>query len=159
AIADMTTRPIPPRTERISMTVSLPPSMRTDTASPENASRAPVIQRTTRASCEGATGDCFPAFRSKRSDDEASLRVRLILRPRLVEGGKLQTGSVDGDDLGETIERHLEARRVVDLRHQADVGKRDLAAERVGTGLQQRFQCLEAVEDPVVIPRVDLGLL
>ena len=37
-----------------------------------------------------------------------SLRVRLVLRPRLVEGGKLCAGRIDGDDLGKTIERDLE---------------------------------------------------
>src|SRR6266849_2583369 len=133
ANAAMTARPRPERTARISMTLSVPASSRTDTAIAENDSNAPVIQRTTRTSCGSATRD--------RSGP--SLRVRLVLRPRLVEGRELAAGGVGRDDLRKSIKRHLQAARVVDLRHQADVGQRDLAAEAVWRRLDHRLQGLE----------------
>src|SRR6516165_2855030 len=134
ASAAMSSKPRPERTARISMTVSCPASARTDTAMAENASSAPVIQRTTRISCGIAkTGSAKQTLCAVGGAVRPSLRVRLVLRPRLVE-------------------RHLEASGVCDLRHQADVGQRDLAAERVGAGTEQRLDRLEALEDPVVVP-------
>ena len=51
----MTTKPRPARTARISMMLSVPASVRMETAIAENESNAPVIQRTTRTRCLGAT--------------------------------------------------------------------------------------------------------
>jgi hypothetical protein len=51
----MTTKPRPERTARISMTLSVSASARMDTAIAENESNAPVIHRTTRTRCLGAT--------------------------------------------------------------------------------------------------------
>ncbi len=69
---------------------------RIDTAMTENESRAPTIQRTTRASLFLSTSNslCGRAAEMRRWSSRrragASLRVRLIFRPRLVEGGKLE---------------------------------------------------------------------
>src|SRR5215470_13376362 len=146
ARASMTIRPRPARTARISMTLSVPARKRIDTAIAENDSSAPVIHRTTRTIFPWVTRDC-------------SLRVRLIFRPRLVEGGKLVAGRVGRDDLGETIERHLQAPRIVDLRHQADICERDVLAEGVGPRPDQDLERFEPFEDPMVVPGVDLGLV
>src|SRR5689334_22045326 len=163
ASAAMISNPRPERTARISMTLSRPASTRTETAMAENASRAPVIQRTTRASGGRVTiGFRAVSLSGKTSAGRASLpslRVRLVLRPRLVEGRELVAGGVGRDDLWELVERHLQASGVRDLRHQAHVGQRDLAAVRVGSRPEQLFQRLETVEDPVVVPGVDLGLV
>src|SRR5882672_5915581 len=89
----------------------------------------------------------------------ASLRVRLALRPRLVEWRKLQAGGIDRDDFGELVERNLEPPRIVNLWHQTDVGDRHMRAARVGPGRDHRLDGGKAVGDPMVVPGVDLRLL
>src|SRR3954452_23765451 len=88
-----------------------------------------------------------------------SLRVELVLRPRLLEGRQLRARGIDGDDLGKPLERYLQTARVVDLRHETEVGEGDLAAEGVRRGLHQRLQRIEAFDDPMVIPGIDLALV
>src|SRR5271166_5585805 len=87
-----------------------------------------------------------------------SLRVGLVLRPRLLECRKLPAGGIDGNDLWKAVERDLEAPRIVNLRHETNVGERDLVAERITLCADQRLDCVEAVDDPVAIPGIDLLL-
>src|SRR6266446_9439173 len=88
-----------------------------------------------------------------------SLRVGLVLRPRLLKSGELRACRIDRDDFGKSIERHLQTPRVVDLRYQADIGERNLAAEGIGRRTDHGFHRGEALENPVVVPGVDLGLV
>ncbi len=91
--------------------------------------------------------------------EDRLFRVGLVLRPCLVEGGELGAGGVDREDLGIAVERRLQPPGIINLRHQAEIGERDVAAEGVGAGADQLLHRVEAVGDPVVIPGVDLGLL
>ena len=122
--------PTPQRIDRISNMLSCSPSSRIDSAMTENESSAPVIQRTTRPSCGWprlialVRGEGPALVAGRRLP---SLGVGLVFRPRLVEGRQLQAGRVGRDDLRKLVERHLEPPRVVHLRHQTDVGKRDVA--------------------------------
>src|SRR5712675_1811617 len=84
-----------------------------------------------------------------------SLCIRLVFRPRLVEGGEPETGRLDREDLGEPIERNIEAARIVDLWHEADVGETGMRTERVGARAEQRFDRLESDRHPMRIPSVD----
>src|SRR5262249_54421620 len=95
----------------------------------------------------------------RASDPRASLRVGLVLRPRPLEGCKLHAGGIDGDELGESIERYFQTPRIVDLRHQANIGERDGAAEGIEARTDHRLQCFEAHEEPMVVPAIDLGLV
>src|SRR4029077_11275574 len=81
-----------------------------------------------------------------------SFGVGLVLRPGLLKGGELRARRIDRDDFGKAIERHLQTPRVGDLWHQADVGERDLAAAGIRRREEHRFQWLEAIKNPVVIP-------
>ena len=58
------------------------------------------------------------------------------------------------------VQRHVEAARIVELRDEADVGRRGGVAEqelaRLGRG--ERFQRGQALADPVRVPGVDLFL-
>src|SRR6185503_11061817 len=85
-------------------------------------------------------------------DPAGSLRVELVLRTRLLESRQFRARGIDGDDLWKPLERYLQTARVVDLRHETEVGERDLAAECVRRGLHQRLQRVEALGDPMVIP-------
>ena len=141
---------------RISMMLSVADSSRIDTAIAENDSSVPVIQRTTRA-MGGMTTWVRPRFQAAR---EGAGRGRSIAgRHRhsasgwfsgraFSKAGKLGAGGVDGDDLGKGIERHLQAARIGDLRHQADVGERDVGAEGVGSGPQHRLERVETLAAP-----------
>ena len=133
------------------------PEARIATAIAEKDTSAPVIQRTTRtrgasvtSGQSGAGSGEAAADRATRIGEGASraLGVRLIFRPRLVERRKLGAGGIGRDDLRIAVERHLQAARVVDLRHQADVRQRDLAAARIGRGRDHLFDGLEAVDAP-----------
>src|ERR1700722_4915209 len=84
-----------------------------------------------------------------------SLGVRLVLRPRLVEGGELEAGGVDRDDLGKLVKRDVEAPCIGDLRNEADVSKADLRAIGVRSRPQQRLDRREADRDPMGVPGVD----
>ena len=75
------------------------------------------------------------------------------------KAGSARQAAVDGDDLGELVERHVEPPGVVDLRHQAEIGHRHGAAAGIGSRPNQRLQGLEAGEHPVMIPGVDRRLL
>src|SRR5436305_15255978 len=86
----------------------------------------------------------------------ASLRVGLVFRPCLFERGKLATRGVDGDDPGKTVERHLKTPRVINLRHQTDIGERDLVAKRKGSLADHCLDGGKTFDNPVVIPRIDL---
>src|SRR6516165_12609347 len=160
----MTIRPKPARSARISITPSVAARARTETAIAENDSNAPLIQSTTRTMF---CGRCFFPRRRRSGLDQGrraltcitSFGVGLVLRPGLLEGSEFRARRIDRDDFGKSIEWHLQAPRVVDLRHQADVGEGDLAAEGIGRRAEHRFQWLEAVENPVVVPGVDLGLV
>src|SRR5207244_1166352 len=64
---------------------------------------------------------------SKRRDGDQSvklLRVRLVLGARMLERRQLPAGGIDGHNPAKTVERYLETAGVIDLRHQADVGRR-----------------------------------
>src|SRR5262245_27183742 len=91
------------RMASISMTFSEPDSARTDTAMAENDRSAPVIHSTAR----------------RRSDRRALLGIRLALGARGVEGGQHGGGGVGRGDGRKAVERHFEAPRVEDLRHDA----------------------------------------
>src|SRR3569623_1232380 len=116
----------PERIARISK-IERPPreSSRIDTAISEKDRSVPVIQRTTRTMLLTLVFTA-PAFqeraRAGRVSRAASLGVRLVFRPCLVEGGKVQASLLDGDDLREGVERHLEASRVEHLGDEATVG-------------------------------------
>src|SRR5215471_4895694 len=156
----ITTKPRPARAARISMTLNVSASTRTETAIAENASNAPLIQRTTRTRCLCATIGASPLKNELRARSMTrSLRVKLVLRPGLLKGGEFRACRIDRDDFGKPSERHLQTPRVVDLRHQADIGQRDLAAEGIGRRADHGFHRGEALENPVVIPGVDLGLV
>ena len=88
-----------------------------------------------------------------------SLRIGLIFGAGAVESGKRKTGRVDADDLGKSLQRHFQAPGIVDLRHQAEIGQRDLVAAGIGRGPDQRFKRLEAGDDPVMVPGIDRALL
>src|SRR6516162_2612816 len=75
-----------------------------------------------------------------------SFGVGLVLRTSSIKGRKRQTGAIDADYFGKSFERHFEASRIVDLRHKANIGQRDLATAGIGTGRDQRFQRLKAGE-------------
>ena len=64
----------------------------------------------------------------------ASLRIRLVLRPCLVEGGKLQAGGIGRYDLWEFVERDFKPASVCNLWDQANISERDGGAVRVGAG-------------------------
>src|SRR5262249_45145349 len=153
----MTMRPTPARSARISITLTVPASTRTESAIAENDSSAPVIQRTTRKRFCLATRRV--RARLLRKGGGRSLRVRLVLRPRPLEGGELSAGCIDRDDVGKALQRHLQPSRIVDLRHEADIGERDRAAQGVRAGPHHGLQRGEALEDPMMIPGIDLGLL
>ena len=122
------------RTIRISNRLSTPPSWRTEIAISENDSSVPTIQATAAGTFELSRPWLLGFAQGARLDGSdgharfllvilgALFGVRLVFRPRLVEGGKLQAGRVDGGDL--RILRHvdLEAARVEHLRHEAEVG-------------------------------------
>src|SRR3984893_3593317 len=141
--ANRIANPQPLRIANISMMRRVPDNARTDTAMAENDSRAPVIHRTTRT----------------RSRWRTLLGVRLAFRTGGVEGGKLVQGGVDRHDVGEPVERHLEAVGIGNLRHDEDVRESDVAAERIGAGLDQCFDRLEPGGDPVRIPVLDGSLV
>src|SRR5262245_43824255 len=160
----MTMRPRPARSARISMTPSVAARTRTETAIAENASNAPLIQRTTRTMFLGATRGSFRGVGAQEWIGGAltcitSFGVGLVLRPGLLKGGEFRACRIDRDDFGKSIERHLQTPRVVNLRHQADVDERDLVAEGIGRRVDHGFHRGEALENPVVIPGVDFGLV
>ena len=66
---------------------------------------------------------------------------------------------VGGDDFRETVERNLEPPRIGHLRHQADVGHGHMRATCVRGRRDHRLDRGKTLQDPVVIPGVDLGLL
>ncbi len=96
---------------------------------------------------------------AERARQVELFRVGLIFRPRPIEGRQLETGSVDAEDLRELVERHLEAARIGNLRHQSDIGERDGVAIRIGAGRDQRLDGFEALEHPMMVPRIDRALL
>src|SRR3569832_1661352 len=121
--ASTTISSAPDRIARISK-IDRPPreSSRIDTAINEKDRSVPVIQRTTRTMLLTLVFTA-PAIqeraRAGRVSRDASLGVRLDFRPCLVEGGKLQASLLDGDDLREGVERHLEASRIEHLGDEA----------------------------------------
>src|SRR5262249_29252231 len=123
----MTMRPRPARSARISMTPSVAARTRTEIAIAEDASNAPVIQRTTRTMFLGATRGSFRGVGAQEWIGGRALTcitsfgVGLVLRSGLLKGGEFCACRIDRDDFGKSIERHLQTPRVVDLRHQADV--------------------------------------
>src|SRR5215471_8807676 len=88
-----------------------------------------------------------------------SFGVGLVLWTRAIEGRERQTGAIDADYFRKPLERYFEALGIVDLRHQADIGQRDLATTGVGTGRDQRFQRFKAGDYPMMVPGVDRALL
>src|SRR5262245_53817064 len=88
-----------------------------------------------------------------------SFGVRLIFGPCCVEGGKFQTGSIDRNDLREFVEWYLEAPRVGDLRHQADVSDGDAGSAGVRSRTDHLFQRGKPPGDPMVIPSINVRLL
>src|SRR5215470_5906285 len=110
--------PPPLRMARISMIRNVPESARIDTAMAENDNSAPVIHRTTRT----------------RSRCRTLFGVRLKVRARGVERGEPGGCCVYGDNAGKSIKRHVEAPGVGDLRHDADIGERHVAPERIRRG-------------------------
>src|SRR5262249_43875214 len=116
AKAAMTIRPRPARSARISMTPSVAARTRTETAIAEKNSNAPLIQRTTRTMLLGATRGSFRGVSAQQCIrggglGRGSLRVGLLLRSRLLKGGKFGACCIDRDDFGESVERHLQTPR------------------------------------------------
>src|SRR5262252_1634734 len=136
-------RPPPLRMASISSMCSFADSIRIDTAIAENDSSAPVIHKTTRT----------------RSRCCTLLGVRLKVRARGVERGKLGCRSIDRGDAGKALERHLEASGVGNLRHDADVRERHVSPERIGSGPDQLLDRFEAGDDPVTVPFLDRALV
>ena len=122
------------RTVSTSKMESAPASPRIDSASVENDRSTPVIHRTTRRMREGEvtlrSGSRIQSAR-RAFGAGASFRIRLVFRPRFVEGGQLVARRLDAEDFREFLERHFEPARIVDLRDQANIGDRDMRAERV----------------------------
>src|SRR5580692_9428068 len=85
--------------------------------------------------------------------------IRLVFRARAVERGKFQAGNIYGEDFWEFVERNFEPARIVKLRHETDVGDGHRVPARIRTGFDQLLERLEAIENPVVIPGIDGGLL
>ena len=85
-----------------------------------------------------------------------SLGVGLIFRARFIERRKLQTCGVHCDDLRKFIERHLQPVCICDLRHKT-YPQRSHAHRKLGSRGEQGFQRSKAHDDPVMVPRVDLG--
>ena len=77
----------------------------------------------------------------------------------LVERRKFQAGGIGRDDLWEFVERDFKPASVRNLWDQADVGERDLGAVRIRAGTEHSFQRAKSLDDPVMIPGVDLCLL
>src|SRR5258705_9427529 len=175
-IASRMTTPIALRSARISRMPSTCDNSRIETAIAEKDSRVPVIHSTTGISWAGVTRGRRGAEgrgtkgvarmeRSGMRDRDPGLRfapsglrslgIRLVFRPRLVEGGEPETGGLDREDFGEPIERYIEAAGIVDLWHEADVGKADMRTERVGAREEQRFGRLESDRHPMRIPGID----
>ena len=59
------------------------------------------------------------------------------------------------------VQRHVEAPRIVELRHEADVGSRRRIAEQERASVRSghRFERGQTFRDPVRIPAVDLRLI
>ena len=89
----------------------------------------------------------------------ASLRIRLVLGPCLIECSKLQAGGIGRYDLWEFVERDFKPASVCNLWDQAHIGERDGDTVRVGAGAEHSFQRAKSLEDPMMIPGVDLCLL
>src|SRR5580704_10609520 len=86
-------------------------------------------------------------------------RIRLVLGPRPVESRQRHAGGVHRNDFGKLVQWNLEPPRVVDLRHQAEVGDRHRFAAGIWPGLEQRFERLEAGDHPMMVPGIDRALL
>src|ERR1043166_7271546 len=143
-------RPPTLRTISSSNRLRMPPSWRTEIAISENDSSVPIIQATAAGTLEVRTG-CNGSGVPRASDSTGVTTIFLLLfgvglvfRPRFVEGRQLPARGLRGGEL--RIIRHvdLEAARVEHLRHQADVGQRDMRAERVWARADQRFERVEA---------------
>ena len=83
AKAAITMRPRPARSARISMTPSVAARTRTETAIAENASNAPLIQRTTRTMLLGATRGLSEASTLRNGSGKASPDVHHVIRRRV----------------------------------------------------------------------------
>src|SRR6476619_8215423 len=87
-----TAKPRPARNARISMTLNVPARTRTETASAQNDINAPVIQRTTATRFLAGTLVVLPSCGAQHprgggwTTSNRSLRVELVLGPRLLEG-------------------------------------------------------------------------
>ena len=123
----------------------------------------PVIQRTT-ATRFLAGVSLLPSYGRSGSGGGGGTRStghsasELVLRPRLLERRQLRACGIDGATTLGNRSSGTFRRRVVDLRHEAEVGERDRVAEGVGSGLD-RAKRVEALGDPMVIPGVDLALI
>src|ERR1022692_4431412 len=113
------TRPSALRSARISRMPSARDSSRIAIAMAEKDRSVPVIHSTTGTSWAGVTRVLFGEgrspdgaqrnpgrcpripLRSMRATKLRLLRVRLVFRPRLVEGGELEAGGIDRDDVWE----------------------------------------------------------
>src|ERR1700682_5046313 len=98
----------------------------------------------------GGNGNAREGERDRRPS-APSFRIRLVLGPSLLEGGELYAGRIDGDDLGIGVERHLQASRIGDLRHQTYIRERDLGAMSVRPSPEHRLERVEALSNPMAV--------
>ena len=78
---------------------------------------------------------------------------------RFLEGRQLRTGRVDAGDLRVIREGNVEPTGVENLRHEIDVGERGTRPEGERPRLDQGFDGVEALADPMGVPGVPRGLV
>src|SRR5215213_6899067 len=159
----------PPRLRTINSSnrLSTPPSWRTEIAISENDSSVPIIHRMAAGRLElrgttdfgGSGSPSAPASTGVTTQVSLLFGVRLVFRPRLVEGRELEAGRIDRRDLRVLGKVHLEAAGVEHLRHEAEVGHRDMRPECVGAGADQRFDRIEALRHPMPVPFIHRRLI
>ena len=142
--------PIRPKPERM---VRISKMLRCLAERADGDARSPRT-RTARRSSRGRPGrvsmghDCLRLGEAGVSSSAASRRHSAsgwFSGRALSKAASFRQRGVGRDKLRERVERNLEPSRVVDLRHQVDVGERDIAAEAIGAGLDHGFERGEAL--------------
>ena len=159
------------RTISSSNRLSTPPSWRTEIAISENDSSVPIIHRTAAGTldfrgCDGCSGSPrAPASTGVTLTGSFSCSCGVYSASgwfsgrALSKAGSFRQAASTAAIFGYLRHVDLEAPRVEHLRHEAKVGDRDVRAERVGAGPDQRLDRVEALHHPVPIPVVDRRLI